>query len=162
MSTRKFGRNGWESSKNATVAMSGARAMVGMGLDRRGTKHEVRRRLDKPPGEERFDLRKPVAGAAIGNAALMHYPAAERLERPLRLRNPRGRDPPALFLVPRTRRAVRHEDDVHAGPALEEIREGASAAEDFVVRVRRENENALPRKRGCRVRHQGPLIGKIR
>ena len=60
----------------------GDRAMVGMGFDRRRRENEVRRRLDEPPGEERFDLLEPVPEAAIGKAARMQRPAAERVERP--------------------------------------------------------------------------------
>ena len=136
--------------------------MVGMGLDRRGDEDEVRSRLDEPTGEKRFDLGKPVAGAAIRNAALVHRAAAEGLEGAPRLLQPLGGDLPALFLIPRPGSAVRHENDVHAGPALDEIRESASAAEYLVVGVRCENKNAVPRKAGRLIRHQAPLVGKLR
>ena len=92
----------------------------------------------------------------------MQPPAAESVESAARFLKPQGRDAGSILGAFCARGAVRHQDDVDACPTVEEVRERAPAAKDFVVGMRRENDDALPNEGGHLVRHEGLLVGKVR
>ena len=91
----------------------------------------------------------------------MQRPPSEEVEGPARLLHAHRCDLPALPFFARPCRAVRDEDDVEMGAAVEEVRQRTAAAEDLVVRMRCEDDDAVGEERRRLVRHELALVREI-
>ncbi len=140
---------------------SGDGAMIGMCFDGRGSEDEVRHGLQKPFREEPLHLFEPVSKAPIRKRARMQHPPSEEFEGPAGLLHAHRRDLPALAFFTRPRRAVRDEDDIEMGAAVEEVRERTAAAENLVVRMRCKDDDAVRDERRRLVRHELAFVREI-